>query len=350
MGINEGGLVKKMKRSRSRSILNSLLSLVLVLGLMPLPAYADEPAPEQLSDGQSNASALTLSGSGTADDPYKIATAQDLAEFRDAVNAGNNGICAQLTDDIALSGEWAPIGTNNPYYTGTFDGANHTVSGLSVTQAPDDSGFFAGLGDGCVVKNLKVEGTVSTTKQYAGGIAGFAQKVTISNCSFAGSVSSTNGRGRVAGIVGGATSDSVNFDGCANKASVSGRNAGGILGFSNQACSFTNCYNAGAITSTLRAGGIAGQTGKSGVDSYFASCFNVGEISETAENHAGIAAWHNGTVSNSSVSNCFYTKPITSNAGGTNSVSGTFVESVSAADLGAAFVEGDNYPTLAWET
>ena len=105
MGINEGGLVKKMKRSRSRSILNSLLSLVLVLGLMPLPAYADEPAPEQLSDGQSNASALTLSGSGTADDPYKIATAQDLAEFRDAVNAGNTGICAQLTDDIALSGE-----------------------------------------------------------------------------------------------------------------------------------------------------------------------------------------------------------------------------------------------------
>ena len=316
---------------------------------MPLPAYADEAAPEQLSDGQSNASALTLSGSGTADDPYQIATAQDLAEFRDAVNAGNNGICAQLTDDITLSGEWAPIGTNDYYYTGTFDGANHTVSGLSVTQAPDDSGFFADLGDGCVVKNLKVEGTVSTSKQYAGGIAGFAQKVIISNCSFAGSVSSTSSKGRVAGIVGGATSDPVSFSGCANKASVSGRNAGGILGFSNQSCSFMNCYNTGAIAGTSRAGGIVGQTGKSNVDSYFSSCFNVGEISETADNRAGIAAWHNGTVSSSSVSNCFYTKPTASNAGGTNPVSGTFVELVSAADLGAAFVEGDNYPTLAWE-
>ena len=67
------------------------------------------------------ASALTMDGDGF----YLIASGAELAEFRDAVNAGSADICARLTADIDLSVDgkpldWEPIGS--PIYSGTFDG------------------------------------------------------------------------------------------------------------------------------------------------------------------------------------------------------------------------------------
>lgn len=49
--------------------------------------------------------AAGLAGSGTAQDPYLIATQEDLAAFRDKVNGGEGGAWGKLTGDIALSGE-----------------------------------------------------------------------------------------------------------------------------------------------------------------------------------------------------------------------------------------------------
>ena len=42
-------------------------------------------------------------GNGSADNPYKISTAAELAWFRDQVNSGNNRISATLTEDIDLA-------------------------------------------------------------------------------------------------------------------------------------------------------------------------------------------------------------------------------------------------------
>lgn len=109
------------------------------------------------------ASALTMDGDGF----YLIASGAELAEFRDAVNAGSADISARLTADIDLSAnggqsKWTPIG--NPIYSGTFDGGGHTVSGYVVTKAAYYeaikvyyAGFFARIGDGDEsgsVKNL----------------------------------------------------------------------------------------------------------------------------------------------------------------------------------------------------
>ena len=109
------------------------------------------------------ASALTMDGDGF----YLIASGAELAEFRDAVNAGSADICARLTADIDLSVDgkpldWEPIGS--PIYSGTFDGGGHTVSGYVVTKAAYYeaikvyyAGFFARIGDGDEsgsVKNL----------------------------------------------------------------------------------------------------------------------------------------------------------------------------------------------------
>lgn len=84
-----------------------------------------------------------ITGSGTKTDPYQISTAEGLKWFRDVVNGANGqtqnlGACAELTADIDLENkEWKPIGYASNYdetkaYSGTFDGKEHTISGLKV--------------------------------------------------------------------------------------------------------------------------------------------------------------------------------------------------------------------------
>ena len=94
-------------------------------------------------------------GSGTAEDPWQIATAEQLDRVRDDLKAHYI-----LTEDIDLSGyeNWIPIGAfqslsdapedaevPHPDYafTGTFDGADHTISNLKVScEAPMGAGLF----------------------------------------------------------------------------------------------------------------------------------------------------------------------------------------------------------------
>ena len=94
-------------------------------------------------------------GSGTAEDPWQIATAEQLDRVRDDLKAHYI-----LTEDIDLSGyeNWIPIGAfqslsdapedaevPHPDYafTGTFDGAGHTISNLTVScEAPMGAGLF----------------------------------------------------------------------------------------------------------------------------------------------------------------------------------------------------------------
>lgn len=69
------------------------------------------------------------SGSGTAEDPYRITGAEELIWLRDAVNAGEaTNTCAELQQDVEYVGEvWTSIGTSKHPYTGTFNGNGHTI-------------------------------------------------------------------------------------------------------------------------------------------------------------------------------------------------------------------------------
>ena len=103
-----------------KRVLSLLLAVVMLWSLLPTAVFA--------ADGE-------LSGSGSSDDPYRIANAADLLAFAAKVNDGSEPTaCAMLTKDIDLTGkEWTPIGTDAASYEGTFDGCRFTVSGLSIT-------------------------------------------------------------------------------------------------------------------------------------------------------------------------------------------------------------------------
>ena len=89
---------------------------------------------------------------------YTVYTADGLMAWNDAAQIDLTLNCT-LTADINLTGkEWTPIGTaSNNSYIGTFDGGNHTISGLTVKGSDEYAGLFGYIGSGGTVKNVKLE-------------------------------------------------------------------------------------------------------------------------------------------------------------------------------------------------
>lgn len=332
-----------------KRLLALLLVLAMVFSLMPAALAAD-----------------TLSGSGTEDDPYLLATAADLKAFRDMANAeASSKLCATLTADIDLGGEaWTPFEPSSGYvseaYAGTFDGANHTIKGLSVNLTSNAGAGLFGTVCGAIIKNLKVEGNVSASSSvFVGGIVGRTQtSATIDSCSFAGTVTSTkkNGAAGTAGIVGRVNAGTVTITNCANTATINGTGAiaAGILGNGGRnKVTIENCYNTGAISGQYYASGICGSSTIKAQTSSIRNCYNSGTITATngGSYYAGITANFKGTISNS-----YYANPAADALAGTTPATAIAVTSPEglADKLGNAFQEdtagaNNGYPILVWQ-
>lgn len=243
-------------------------------------------------------------GTGTADDPYKIADVADLKAFRDKVNGGSTNACAVLVADITLdkSETWTPIGNSSKMYEGTFDGQGHTISGLNVNGSVD-AGLFGQTAKSAtapVITNLTIadSGFISTGG-YAGAFAGASGGV-FENCHTEADVT-VQGKGAAGGIVGQLRgqylSDTLTMTQCSNRAAVTettGWNgyAGGLIGTVDHGVTMTLCFNAGAVASTTasqtrRAGGLIGQAGGK-VE--MVDVYNVGSVSiaNTGKNIGGL--------------------------------------------------------------
>lgn len=307
--------MQKEEEKMKKRVISLLLALVLALGLLPTAAWAAGTKPRR--------------GSGTEADPYLIGTAEELEWFRDHVNGDENGAshrtdCAKLTNDITL-GSWTPFapgdGDIRNAFGGTFDGNNHIIKNLTVTNG---DGLFASV-CGATIKNLKVEGTVSNNDSTGvGGIVGKTQgKVTIKNCAFSGNVSSENKK-RSAGV-------------------------GGIVGIVNKGTlQLENCYSTADVRSGNCAGGILGCVTVKGTT--ITSSFSTGVISGDS-NRGGIVG--SMTHPKSSISNCYWTKPEDGKGGGAGKINeGGKVDSIASVidKLGDAFTtDASGNVILKWE-
>ena len=116
-------------------------------------------------------------GSGTAYDPYLIKTAASMMRMKDYPDAH-----FALAADIDMEGyPWTPI----PMET-SFDGNNHTIYNLTINPyvTSDQIGLFSTIGRNVKVCNLTIENCSINmpSKADVGGIAGYADRSTISNC------------------------------------------------------------------------------------------------------------------------------------------------------------------------
>ena len=213
-------------------------------------ADADAESAEPSGEG-TDGDMIFAGGSGSSEDPWKIATAEQLDRIRDDLTGHYT-----LIDDIDLSGyeNWMPIGTFQPRsdapedaevphpdyaFTGTFDGAGHTISNLTIScEAPMGAGLFgcasgtesnaASIGHftlkdvnvsgfylvggavglqfmNCPVSDIHLEGDNKLTgMQGIGGIIGTGFDL-ISDCSATADVIVSGDDGACAGLIAGGT-------------------------------------------------------------------------------------------------------------------------------------------------
>ena len=267
-----------------------------------------------VSPQSESAEGRELTGSGTKENPYQIATAKELREFAKLVNDGKTDAWAVLTADIDLnpgftfkedgsySGpdeeephQWTPIGSDSRRYSGTFNGDGHTISGLYIKNTSSDTdyqglfGYVSGSGE---IEYLTVSGSVSVSGgMYVGGIAG-RNLGNVINCTFSGSVSGKISVGGVVGYNGGTVEN------CYNTGSVSGNSVGGVVGYNSG--TVENCYNTGSVSGSP-VGGVVGYNDEGRVE----NCYNIGKVSGT-----GVAGGTDvgGVVGNNdgSVTGCYF--------------------------------------------
>ena len=330
--------MQKEEEKMKKRVISLLLALVLAVSLLPTAAWAAETGPK---------------GKGTADDPYLIEDAEDLAKV---TGSGHYALAndIDLTDTKYAGKSITPALSDA--FSGTFDGNRHTISGLCInTKSKNGVGLF-GTVNGASIQNLKVEGSVTGTNSgFVGGIVGKTQgNVTITNCSFTGSVSATksgssNGAG---GIVGRVNAGTLKVENCANHATVTAEkaSAAGIIGHGGtNEVTITNCYNDGAISGQWYPSGICAQNTND--TSTIQECFNSGSISNTNGGTycAGISANFKGEAPN-----CYRTEPGSENVGNNKNGTSILLKNSDAVkneltDIGF-LVSDDGKVSLPWET
>ena len=279
-----------------------------------------------LTDGSKLTASRLLEDPGYTDDGqgnYTVTTAEGLKNLAKLVNEeGKTDINITLDTDLTLTGEWTPIGTESQPYTGTFDGGNHTITGLKIDQSGTDNvGLIGRLGSGGKVQDVTLTEVNVTGGTYVGGIAGQTDG-TVENCSVNGTVTGQNQTGGIVGRnfstisgcsaegtvtgntnVGGISGLCVpNYDtgtgsligstieGCHSTAAVSGiSSVGGVVGNLGNGCSLMACYSTGNVTATITYGhaNVGGVVGINGQGTVTACYHATGEITSSVGDRIG---------------------------------------------------------------
>ena len=273
--------------------------------------------------------ASALTGNGTAVDPYRISTADDLAEFRDIVNGGDDDAWGVLTQDIDLSQlsnktereNWTPIGGESDRYIGTFDGKDKTITGLTVTGSDQYVGLFGHIGSGGTVKDVTLEEVKiesNNDMSAVGGVAGRSYG-TLENCSVSGSVSVSGTNSIAGGVVGYQTGGSIT--GCSSSATVNaGGVAGGVAGLTDSGATLTACYATGDVTlESINSGGsfAGGVVGDNTNRSTVIACYAWGSVTGSGSGIIYVGGVTGENNIGSTLTACYHAKGAVSGPDGT---------------------------------
>lgn len=295
-------------------------------------------------------------GTGTADDPYQIASTADLLLLSESVNSAeipagqrkvvvHKGAHFKQTKAIDLKGLlFPPIGGNDEMYSfgGTYDGGNLTISNLTVnTGTKGYAALFGAVDTVAVIKNVSLSNPVVSSENYyyTGAVAAYCMGQ-LENCKV------TNGNITGTLVVGGVSATSGPAKNLSFTGSVTGAtNTGGVIGnlrFPASGLSATNAtvtglgggatYSVGGVVGYLTNRDLNGLTGGTLTDSYFsgtvhmkggkmfggtvvgcsveapiARCFSIGNLYTSATVSEAGAGGIVGGVQVAEVSDCAFT-------------------------------------------
>lgn len=182
-----------------------LITLTILCQMLPFSAFAQSDIAQTLVqrrvsasslDEQNDLSSVTFEGgTGTPEDPYQIATAEQLDAIRNNLSASY--ILLNYID-LSSYGNWIPIGdSSSSGFTGTLDGNGHSIQNMTITSSGLDYSAFIGSALNATVKNLSltnVDIEVSDTHCVAGIIGSAVDNCIIESCSVSGNIRVTTAR------------------------------------------------------------------------------------------------------------------------------------------------------------
>lgn len=328
-----------------QKILVFIAAAMLLAATLSIAAFAENTCATDDWSYPTEEFELTWEGDGTADSPYIISTAQQLADLAYMVNNNtdeekpSDAVCVyadtyfKLANDIDLNPgftatndgmtgegtlkEWTPIGfkklngreydfspgPNNYYllirgFCGTFDGDGHTIKGLYIKDTAneyDGVGLFGSSVDytvqkvGGTIKNLKMENCYIDVPSSDSDIW----------CDCVGTVVGYGGNGNIINCD--VTDTYLKWSN--NKKETANIVVGGIAGsvtVDNNVANITKCTFNGKIAAngTVSIGYCGGIVGQVTSYIYITECTNYGDIlSDVPESNIGgiVGYWFNPT-------------------------------------------------------
>ena len=262
-----------------KKILSFLIAICLVIPCaITLVACKDKEPKMETWDG------TVAEVSAAVENVITIETAEELAGLAKEVKEGNSfaGTTIKLTCDMDLKEkEWTPIGFgssggtgimegDSKPFDGIFDGQNHTIYNLKITNfvggAVEDTTASSGVGlfghVRGVIKNITVEDAEVKGNHYVAAVVGFATGAEIDNCHaidveisciYKNSDESGDKAGAVLGFIANSAYENSAVKNCTAKDSEvdADRDAGKVIG-----CVATNNY--GTSTTATNTNNTAG--------------------------------------------------------------------------------------------
>lgn len=222
-----------MKKKRLHFLARAAMTLLLVM-FATIGARADEG---------------TLSGSGTAADPYLIGSDADWETFVSYINDKGGQYrysYYKLTADIKVT---SMVGKNDDTnaFKGIFDGNGHTMT-LNLTT-DGSSNFFAPFRyvGGSTFKRLHIAGKITSNSYYVASLVGHHRWSTLNiyNCWSSVDIVCTKKTDNSfnAGFVGYSYDSNININNCRFDGSLQGAETGGWSGFVGQRISNSSSTN-----------------------------------------------------------------------------------------------------------
>lgn len=300
---------------------SAVLAILLCLSLLPTAALAEtDTITPTVPDKDENG-------------VYQISNANELYGFAEIVNKRQDNekwdphANAVLTADITVNKDvlntdgtlntekkdtfvpWTPIGHYDSEgdhhtfaYKGTFDGQNHTISGLYCDCDTDQVGvgLFGYALSLSYIKNVTVADSYFRAGGSVGGVCGWNEYCIVVGCINKSTVIGTKDYASVGGLCG--YSDYGNIEKCSNFGTVIGTGAhsdvGGVCG-RNGHRSIVGCYNAGTVTGNgWGVGGVCGNFSQGAI----IGCHNVGVVTGSGKYVGGVYGYKERNIGKG----CYY--------------------------------------------
>lgn len=320
-----------------------------------IPFYSSNTNKYTLEILQLPLAKFSAGGDGSAENPYLISSAGDLAMI-----SRDNTACYKVVTDFSANdlGMWNPISS----FSGKLDGDNHTISGLTINGNAESAALFATT-EGAVIKNITLDSPIINVENASNAafISADATGDTISNiyikdaqiltseetsATIGGVVANANLNTEIIncyvenisieapasssiGGVAGNTRTTSNIRNCAVTGDIYGADQiGGIVGSTSTGCAVLDCRTECNIKGENTIGGIVGSADRGGIhrciaqgsleatNANWSGCYNVGGIAGSLA-----SAWETPTANVISC-NIVNISEIKSEAGGVHRIVG----------------------------